>query len=235
MRFVYLLLAFSLVCKDIDDKKRVEDTRTQTNLLFLLLKQEREKGNCLRVSTTSTGKTVSCDRRPSGLCNSNELILTTNERNNLLLESGNFTRDNSFCTFSFGFSGIISLSVQSFSQIDDLNARNQYYTVGSCESEGFTITTPLINADEYQFLQTAKGRIGIAADQIVETPTTLLATTLPPTTNFTQIKTDARNCLNIPFSKSEVDLIQGIRSSTRLRSISCQLGTNCPSSLDKYR
>ena len=235
MRFIYLFLFFCLVCKDIDDKKRVEENRTNSNLLFLLLRTERDKGNCLRVNTSSTGKTIFCDRRPSGLCNSNELILTTNERNNLLLEAGNFTRDNSFCTSSFGFSGITSLSVQSFSQIDDITARNQYYSVNSCESEGFTITTPLISSDEYQFLQTAKGRIGISADQLVETPNSVLATSFPTGTNLTQFKTDARNCLNIPFSKSEVELIQGLRNSNRLRAISCQLGSNCPSSLDKYR
>lgn len=238
MKFLFLFFIL-LSCKDIDDKKSKEDRKKTSDFIFLYSIRNRNEGNCLRVETTSTGKTITCDRRPSSICNSNIAILNSGEKLNLLNEARNFTSQNPECTTSFAIpvlgSGLSTDKVPiNFEEEDRIKQNNYFEVVSSCESLGFQLSTPISTLSEFEFLTSAKGRIGIAADRISSTSNFVLQQSLG--SNFTTIKNEANTCLNKPFSREEVELIQSIRSGTKLLQASCNfVTTTCPSSLEKYR
>jgi hypothetical protein len=234
LRIIFLILVL-LFCKDIDDKQDKEDRKRISDYLFLFSTSNRNKGNCLRVETTSSGKSITCDRRPSSICNSNLAILTSQERLNNLNEARSFTNLNPFCTSSFGASGIATDSVSnSFEAEDTIKRNNTFEIVNSCEELGFQLTAPIASLTEFEFLTSSKGRIGIAADRTSSTSDQILQATIGA--NFATLKAEATTCINQPFSRNEVELIQSIRLGTKTLQATCNFGTRpCPNSLEKYR
>ncbi len=231
-----IILFFILFsCNDIDDTKDKENRKRTSDLIFLYSIRNRNEGNCLRVETTSTGKIITCDRRPSSICNSNIAILTNGEKFNNLNEARNFTNLNPECTSSFGGSGLATDTVPAnFQEEDSIKQNNYFEIVSSCESLGFQLSAPISTLSEFEFLTSAKGRIGISANRISSTPDIVLQQSLGA--NFNTIKNDATTCLNKPFSRTEVELIQNIRLGTKLLQATCNFGTiPCPTSLDKFK
>lgn len=236
-KFVILLLIL-FTCKDIDDKKKKEDNVQKNNFIFLTLIQNRDKGNCLRIEKIATGNALSCDRKPAGLCNANDLITTAAERINNLSQGAKFIELNPSCRDSFGSSGIAIDKVQTFGEEDIIKANNTFQNLHACETLQIPATAGIINLIELEFINSAKGRIGISADRLINTPDRILALSLPVGSNITQIKKDAATCLNTPFSKSEVDLIIALRTGTILKQFSCTFNSQtspCPDKLNQYK
>jgi hypothetical protein len=238
IKFILFCLFILLQCKDIDDKKKNETQLQKNNFIFFSLFQNRDKGNCLRVEKIATGNSLSCDRKPAGLCNTNDLITTSGERINNLNQGSKFIELNPSCRDSFAFSGIALDKVQTFAEEDTIKANNNFFSVNSCETLEIPATVGIINLIELEFINSAKGRIGISADRLINTPERVLSQSLPVGSNLTQIKKDATTCLNTPFSKSEVDLIIALRTGTILRQFSCAFNSTtspCPDKLNQYK
>lgn len=238
MKKFMIIILILITCKDIDDKKKKEDNTQKNNLIFLSLIQNRDKGNCLRIEKIATGNSLSCDRKPAGLCNANDLITTSAERINNLSQGAKFIELNPSCRDSFGSSGIALDKVQTFAEEDIIKANNTFQNLNTCETLELPATAGIINLIELEFINSAKGRIGISADRLINTPDRILALSLPTGSNLTQIKKDASTCLNTPFTKSEVDLIVALRTGSILKQFSCTFNSTlnpCPDKLNQYK
>lgn len=188
-------------------------------MIFLFLAQNRTKGNCLRKETSTS--TAYCDKRTAGICNANDLILTSAEKTFNLSEGNDLVKAVPTCNFSFFNSGIASDTVSTFSQQDFILGNNSYSVVSSCEDTGMISPASLVSESELLFTNSPRGRIGVAADKIVTTLDSILSLTLPPGTSATQVKSDASACLNGGFTQTEKDLISDLRASKRVKAITC--------------
>ena len=191
----------------MDGVKKRKETKQKVDFSILTLVQNRAKGNCLRKDTSTN--TVYCDRRSSGLCNLNELLLSSSEK-----------AYNS-CSFSFLNSGISSDAVSTIADQDTFKANNTYSVVTACESTGISFPETLIAESEFIFVNSSKGRIAVAADKVANTPDLTLALTLPPGTSVSQTKSDALSCLTGGFTQAEKDLVADLRTLKRVKAISC--------------
>ncbi|HMV43198.1 MAG TPA: hypothetical protein PK079_05775 [Leptospiraceae bacterium] len=225
---IIFLFLFINSCSNLDGIQNKKDTRNRNNIFSLYLIQQRSLGNCLRKDNTNN--IAYCDRRSKGLCNPNDLILTNGEKTYNLSDANDLLKAVPSCNFSFLNSGISSDTITNQTDTDSLIANNTYSTVYSCESLGFSNAANLISELELLFLNSARGRIAIAADKIVNTPDLLLAATLPSTTTASQVKADAQTCLNEGFPQSQKDLVSDIRSVKRVKSVSCNLKTGATNS-----
>ena len=189
----------------MDGVKKRKETKQKVDFSILTLVQNRAKGNCLRKDTSTN--TVYCDRRSSGLCNLNELLLSSSEK--------------ASCSFSFLNSGISSDAVSTIADQDTFKANNTYSVVTACESTGISFPETLIAESEFIFVNSSKGRIAVAADKVANTPDLTLALTLPPGTSVSQTKSDALSCLTGGFTQAEKDLVADLRTLKRVKAISC--------------
>ncbi len=216
--FFLALLVVSLTCSDIDGIKKRKEQKQKTDLIFLFLAQTRAKGNCLRKETSTS--TAYCDRRSAGTCNANDLILTSGEKSYNLSDGNDLVKAVPSCSFSFINTGIATDVITSFPDQDILQANNTYSVVSSCEATGLNSST-LISEIEFNFANSPRGRIAIAADKLVNTADSLLSLTLPTGTNITQLKSDATACLTGGFPQAEKDLVSDLRTGKRVKAITC--------------
>ena len=205
----------------MDGIQRKKDATGRANVLFLYMIQLRTQGNCLRKDNSNS--IAYCDRRSSGLCNSNDLILTNSEKTYNLSDANDLIKAVPSCNFSFLNSGISSDTITSQADSDSLISNNAYYFVSNCESLNIANTNNLISELELVFINSARGRIAVAADKIVNTPNAVLSLTLPSTTSATQVKADAQACLDGGFPQSQKDLVSDLRTVKRVKSVSCNL------------
>lgn len=230
-RWLILIICFGLLtCTDVDGIKRKEDSKRKNDFLFLLLAQNRTKGNCLR-KDSSTGIN-SCDRRSGGICSANDLILTSSERTLNLRDGNNLVEAVPSCNFSFLNSGIPSEVVATYSDEDTIKANNTYFVVDSCEATAITSTASLITELEFLYLNSSKGRIGVSADKIYNTSDFILLLSLGNLKSVKQVKSDALACLTDGFPQSEKDLFSDIRTVKKTKALTCSVRTgatnNCP-------
>jgi hypothetical protein len=225
-----LLLAIILSCNNVDGLNTKKEKKQKTDLFFLFLLQSRSKGNCLRKDTSSS--TAYCDRRSSGICNANDLILTSGEKAYNLSEGSDLIKAVPSCNFSFLNSGIASDTVSSFSDQDFIQGNNSYSVVNFCEDLGITFSGSLINESELLFITSPRGRIAVAADKIANTLDSILTLTLPPGTSATQVKSEASACLTGGFLQAEKDLVSDLRTLKKIKAITCTLksgsANSCP-------
>ncbi len=219
LSYVLLLLAIILSCSDIDGLKKKKESKQKTNFIALFIAQNRVKGNCLRKETSTN--TAYCDRRSSGICNANDLILTSAEKTFNLSEGNDLVKAVPACNFSFLNSGIASDTVSTFSQQDSTLGNNSYSVVSSCEDTGISSSASLVSEPDLLFATSPRGRIGVSADKIMNTLDSILTLTLPPGTSAIQLKSDASACLNGGFTQAEKDLISDLRTSKRVKAITC--------------
>jgi hypothetical protein len=215
--FIFSILLFS--CSDLDGVKKRKETKQKVDFSILALVQNRAKGNCLRKDSSTN--TVYCDRRSSGLCNLNELLLSSSEKAYNLTEANDLVKAVPSCSFSFLNSGISSDAVSTIADQDTFKANNTYSVVTACESTGISFPETLIAESEFIFVNSSKGRIAVAADKVANTPDLTLALTLPPGTSVSQTKSDALSCLTGGFTQAEKDLVADLRTLKRVKAISC--------------
>ncbi|MBK7054988.1 MAG: hypothetical protein IPH52_08040 [Leptospiraceae bacterium] len=220
LRIILLFfLIFLFSCSDMDGVKKRQETKKTVDFYILTLVQIRAKGNCLRKDSSTN--TVYCDRRSSGLCNLNELLLSSSEKAYNLTEANDLVKAVPSCSFSFLNSGISSDAISTIADQDTFKANNTYSVITSCESTGIGSPETLITESELIFLNSSRGRIAIAADKVANTPDLALALTLPAGTSASQIKSDARSCLSGGFPEAEKDLVTDLRTLKRVKTISC--------------
>lgn len=229
MKILTILLFLIFHCADIDGIQTRKETKEKTDLFVLTLTQNRSKGNCLRKDFSTN--TAYCDRRSAGLCNPSHLILTNSEKGYNLTEGNNIVKEFPTCSYSFSNAGFFFEPVADFVEQDKIWANNKYASVDSCEVLGLN-SSLLITESEYLFTISPKGRIAISADKIKNTSDSLLLVTLRTMNNVRKVKSDALNCLETGFSQLERDLISDLRTSKRVKEITCSIeigsSTACP-------
>ncbi|MCE9502027.1 MAG: hypothetical protein K8R21_16215 [Leptospira sp.] len=229
-----LCLYVATFCKNNDSEFR--EKQRNYNASMLLLIRYRGEGNCLRTERTSTGKgKIYCDRRPRGLCNSSELILTSGEITSRFSLINDIKKQTSDCNQSIAASGILLEQATTNTQSDTLNSNNLYNFIDQCENSNILSSSALFESSELDFLNSTKGRIAIAADLLNVSPG--LQTT----------KDQAGGCL-IYLVRDELTgairedlkkLITDNRIFAKVKNVSCLYSdstpNNCPANLDKFR
>lgn len=233
IKFTHILIIYFILnlftCSNIDGLNRKQEVQNNRDTLFLIIATSRAMGNCLR-KDLSTNKAY-CDRRSSGLCNANDLILTSAEKIFNLNEGKDLVNKISGCSYSFITSGISSESIASYSDEDTIKANNAYSIIDSCDTTGITSSATLLGEAELLFINSSKGRIGVAADTLYNTPDAVLSISLGSLSAAQQAKSDALHCLDVGFLQSEKDLFTGLRNGTKTKALTCDLngGANpCP-------
>ena len=233
IRFTLILTIYFIftlfTCSNIDGLNRKQESQNNKDILFLIIAANRAMGNCLRKDFSTN--TAYCDRRSGGLCNASDLILTNTEKIFNINEGKDLVNKISRCSYSFFTSGISSESIASYSDEDTIKANNMYSVINSCDTIGITSSATLLAEEELLFINSGKGRIGVAADTLYNTPDAVLSISLGSLSAAQQTKSDALHCLDAGFLQSEKDLFAGLRNGTKTKALTCDLngGVNpCP-------
>lgn len=193
-------LSFFVTCEDGEEIRKKE---TKTIDLFLLtISYLRSQGNCKVIEKSDPSDTVSCNRKPNGLCTSNEKIITSGELTKTIKEARDFIDLYPNCFESLGQSGLLSTKVTTESEKEEILTNYIYETVSSCEEIGLVLlpSESLANLEEILFLESPKGKIGRAAQVLKNFPLSPLST-----------KDKANFCLSEGFSESERTLLQNFQ------------------------
>ncbi|TGM55883.1 hypothetical protein EHQ91_13410 [Leptospira biflexa] len=179
--------------EDIQQKNEEETTWLLSTLLW-----QRNSGNCIK---TDTNTNISmCSRRPLGICNVNQLIVTQAEVNYTLNESRTIQNRNPDCQESILQSGILSQSATSNANSDTIKARYRFLVTESCEASGVqpSSDTRFATFFEIQWLESTRGKIAKAAKSIV-------ANGFLPQNS----RDKANSCLQLEFLEWEKGLAEG--------------------------
>lgn len=199
-----ILLGFSMIlflasCFESGEEVKKEEENKQTFYLttFYLV---RQSGNCIKTNTSLTSNNQFCSRRPLGVCNVNQLIVTQAEVNVILNEARIIQSRTVDCQESILQSGVLSTKATTVANIDSFKSQYTFRVVETCELEGFQEAsgTRLANFTEIQWLESVRGKIAKAAKSIS-------ANTFLPQAN----RDRANSCLNLEFKDWEKDLAQG--------------------------
>lgn len=147
--------------EDLQKKKQEEQTWILTTLYW-----QRNFGNCIKIDTNANTKT--CSRRPLGVCDHNQLIITQAEVNFNLNETRTIQNRTPDCQESILQSGILALGATSNANIDTLKGRYQFQVTESCETSGYvpSANVRLATFSEIQLLESPRGKIAKAAKTI---------------------------------------------------------------------
>lgn len=186
-------------CFDSGEEKQKKEENKQTfNLTTLYL--IRESGNCIKTNTSLSSNNQFCSRRPLGVCNVNQLIVTQNEVNVMINDARIIQTRTTDCQESILQSGVLSLKATTTANIDTFKSQYTFRVAESCELEGFQVNngTRFANFTEILWLESVRGKIAKAAKLI-------LANGFLPQAN----RDRANSCLNLEFKDWEKDLAQG--------------------------
>lgn len=186
-------------CFDSGEEKQKKEENKQTfNLTTLYL--IRESGNCIKTNTSLSSNNQFCSRRPLGVCNVNQLIVTQSEVNVMINDARIIQTRTTDCQESILQSGVLSLKATTTANIDTFKSQYAFRVAESCELEGFQVNngTRFANFTEILWLESVRGKIAKAAKLIV-------ANGFLPQAN----RDRANSCLNLEFKDWEKDLAQG--------------------------
>lgn len=186
-------------CFDSGEEKQKKEENKQTfNLTTLYL--IRESGNCIKTNTSLSSNNQFCSRRPLGVCNVNQLIVTQSEVNVMINDARIIQTRTTDCQESILQSGVLSLKATTTANIDTFKSQYTFRVAESCELEGFQVNngTRFANFTEILWLESVRGKIAKAAKLIV-------ANGFLPQAN----RDRANSCLNLEFKDWEKDLAQG--------------------------
>ncbi|MCG6140133.1 hypothetical protein LFX27_06010 [Leptospira mtsangambouensis] len=186
-------------CFDSGEEKQKKEENKQTfNLTTLYL--IRESGNCIKTNTSLSSNNQFCSRRPLGVCNVNQLIVTQSEVNVIINDARIIQTRTTDCQESILQSGVLSLKATTTANIDTFKSQYTFRVAESCELEGFQVNngTRFANFTEILWLESVRGKIAKAAKLIV-------ANGFLPQAN----RDRANSCLNLEFKDWEKDLAQG--------------------------
>ncbi|MGE8721018.1 hypothetical protein ACO2KH_08845 [Leptospira terpstrae] len=199
-----ILLGFSMIlfltsCFESGEEVKKEEENKQTFYLTTLY-LVRQSGNCIKTNTSLTSNNQFCSRRPLGVCNVNQLIVTQAEVNVILNEARIIQARTVDCQESILQSGVLSSKATTVANIDSFKSQYTFRVVETCELEGFLEAsgTRFANFTEIQWLESVRGKIAKAAKSIS-------ANTFLPVAN----RDRANSCLNLEFKDWEKDLAQG--------------------------
>jgi len=178
--------------KDVQNKKEEEQTWILTTLYW-----QRNSGNCIKLDTNTNSRT--CSRRPLGICNVNQLIVTQAEVNFLLNETKNLQNRVPDCQESILQSGILNTKATTNANTDSFKTRYGFTVTESCEVAGIqpAAGTQLATFVQIQWLESARGKIAKSAKAIV-------ANGFLPQSS----RDKANSCLQIEFLEWEKELAQ---------------------------
>ncbi|TGK90311.1 hypothetical protein EHQ23_01770 [Leptospira bourretii] len=202
MKNTLIVLSIILIltsCFDSGEEKQKKEENKQTfNLTTLYL--IRESGNCIKTNTSLTSNNQFCSRRPLGVCNVNQLIVTQSEVNVMINDARIIQTRTTDCQESILQSGVLSLKATTTANIDTFKSQYTFRVAESCELEGFQVNngTRFANFTEILWLESVRGKIAKAAKLIV-------ANGFLPQAN----RDRANSCLNLEFKDWEKDLAQG--------------------------
>ncbi|TGM02155.1 hypothetical protein [Leptospira jelokensis] len=191
---LFFCLLFLISCfesgKDLQKKQEEKQTWILTTLYW-----QRNFGNCIKTDTNANSRT--CSRRPLGVCNHNQLIVTQAEVNLNFAEANALLSRTPDCQESIIQSGILTLSATSNASSENLKSRYLFQVTESCEGSGFvpSANVRLANFSEIQWLESARGKIAKAANAIT-------ANGFLPQAN----RDKANNCLRLEYIDWEKDL-----------------------------
>ncbi|TGL86715.1 hypothetical protein EHQ68_15570 [Leptospira congkakensis] len=193
-----LLLCLISCFENGDEKQKEEENKQTVSLTTLYL--VRQSGNCIKTNTTLSSNNRFCSRRPLGICNVNQLILTQSELNVILNDTRIIQARTTDCQESIALSGVLSLKATTVANIDSFKSQYTFQVVETCELEGFQTSagTRFATFTEIQWLESVRGKIAKAAK-------TISANTFLPQAN----RDRANSCLNLEFKDWEKDLAQG--------------------------
>lgn len=202
MKNTLIVLSIILIltsCFDSGEEKQKKEENKQTfNLTTLYL--IRESGNCIKTNTSLSSNNQFCSRRPLGVCNVNQLIVTQSEVNVMINDARIIQTRTTDCQESILQSGVLSLKATTTANIDTFKSQYTFRVAESCELEGFQVSngTRFANFTEILWLESVRGKIAKAAKLIV-------ANGFLPQAN----RDRANSCLNLEFKDWEKDLAQG--------------------------
>ncbi|MBE7412748.1 MAG: hypothetical protein L6Q54_01975 [Leptospiraceae bacterium] len=199
------------------------------NLSLLYFIKIRSEGNCLRIETKNSDiKNIYCDRRPMGVCNSNNLIYTNEEKNYRLKEISDLNKKTTECISFILQSGVSTEKVTTENEEDVIKQNNFYKSIESCESTQIaTDYNTLTTYDEWIFLNSTLGKIAVMAE----------IASINPLNQSLQDK--GKNCLNTILTdevtgiidNEKKKLIENYRNGIKKLNFNCTLGD--PGSLNK--
>lgn|GEM_PF-5588230 len=209
-RFIFdVTLIFSiwlLGCgSNFESGEEIQQNRIRSSSLSSLIWLSTQKsGNCQVTKTQTLGNTTktieTCNRRTRGTCNVDPLLLTSSELNLILYDANNLLKAQESCREGFLASGILVLTPTTEEAIDSLKKNNSFTSIASCEESGFSLSKPMVSESDLNFLLTAKGRIGQAAERIIGSPRSLQSSI-----------DNANTCLNKILMESEKTLLRQLR------------------------
>ncbi|TGM73336.1 hypothetical protein EHR01_14130 [Leptospira mtsangambouensis] len=181
-----------------EEKQKKEENKQTFNLTTLYL--IRESGNCIKTNTSLSSNNQFCSRRPLGVCNVNQLIVTQSEVNVMINDARIIQTRTTDCQESILQSGVLSLKATTTANTDTFKSQYTFRVAESCELEGFQVSngTRFANFTEILWLESVRGKIAKAAKLIV-------ANGFLPQAN----RDRANSCLNLEFKDWEKDLAQG--------------------------
>lgn len=196
---LFSITLFLTSCFEGGEEKQKEEENKQTfNLTTLYL--IRQYGNCIKTNTSLSSNNQFCSRRPLGVCNVNQLIVTQSEVNVMINDARIIQTRTVDCQESILQSGVLSLKATTTANVDNFKSQYTFRVAESCELEGFQTSngTRFANFTEILWLDSVRGKIAKAAKTIV-------ANGFLPQVN----RDRANSCLNLEFKDWERDLAQG--------------------------
>ena len=207
-RFYFLIFVLSVSlfhCGEEGKAKQKERNQNQTQFL-ILISAFRSEGNCVKVTKQSSVDVSTCSRKPRGICNINQSLVTQSEVTFQLSETKKISDRTPDCQESILQSGLMFLKPTT--QAEETNIKNitNYQTVDSCEASGFSLSQAsqrLATYDELVFMDSPGGKIGFAAIKIS-------ASVFLPKVN----RDFATSCLEKEFTVTERELLGLVKSGT---------------------
>jgi hypothetical protein len=205
-----LLITLLLLGCSKDQSVLQESQLEREKKILFLLYTYRSSGECLREEISSGNTIYSCSKLNRGLCNLDQLVITSGEKIKILSDIGEILENVPECKESVAFSGLFSVTQTTDSEITTLKANNSFKTVEACSSYNFSDTEKLVSSERVVFLNSTRGKIGIAAKNASNN-------------NFltSQIKQNAQTCLTNLYSEKEQDFIEKIIDNENLKEATC--------------
>ncbi|XDD46398.1 hypothetical protein AB3N60_17095 [Leptospira sp. WS39.C2] len=197
-RFLLLFIIFALFsCFESGEEVQKQEEEKQTWILTTLSWQ-RNFGNCIKLDNDTNSRV--CSRRPLGVCNVNQLIVTQAEVNFTINETRNIQSRIPDCQESILQSGLLSLKATTNANIDTFKSKYGFSVTESCEVSGIqpSAGTRLATFVEIQWLESTRGKVAKAA-KIISTNGFLPQSS----------RDKANSCLQLEFLEWEKNLAQG--------------------------
>lgn len=182
----------------------------QDKLVLSLLYTYRSSGECLRIENSSGNTIYTCSRLDRGLCDLNLLITTSGEKIKILSDLQDILVKVPECKESATLSGIITTTQTSDSEITSLREKNSFKTIDSCSTFNFSNSEKLVPSVTYVFLNSTRGKIGIAAKNSINNKFLT-----------SSIKQNAQTCMNNLYTEPEQILLEEFIKNEKLKEVSC--------------